>query len=304
MVLDLFRLDGQVALVTGGDKGLGQAMAVALAQAGADVAIVSRSGHNDATRAAIEAVGRRALALTADLGRPDAAVAVVEQVAQALGRIDILVNNAGIIRRAAALETELADFQAVLDVNLISVWALAQAAGRRMLAQGHGKIINIASLLAFQGGIRVPAYTASKHAVAGLTKALANEWAKHGINVNAIAPATWPPTTPRRYATTRSAAGSSWSASRPGGGAHQMIWLGRSCSSPRAPVTTSTAMSWWWMAAGWRGNRYAATRESPPICRPVLAAWQLPLRPRPGLPPAGSQSHMARRRLRRGASRW
>jgi 2-deoxy-D-gluconate 3-dehydrogenase len=188
MVLDLFRLDGQVALVTGGDKGLGQAMAVALAQAGADVAIVSRSGHNDATRAAIEAAGRRALALTADLGRPDAAVAVVEQVAQALGRIDILVNNAGIIRRAAALETELADFQAVLDVNLISVWALAQAAGRRMLAQGHGKIINIASLLAFQGGIRVPAYTASKHAVAGLTKALANEWAGHGINVNAIAP--------------------------------------------------------------------------------------------------------------------
>ena len=188
MVLDLFRLDGQVALVTGGDKGLGQAMAVALAQAGADVAIVSRSGHNDATRAAIEAAGRRGLALTADLGRPDAAVAVVEQAARALGRIDILVNNAGIIRRAAALETELADFQAVLDVNLVGVWALAQAAGRRMLAQGHGKIINIASLLAFQGGIRVPAYTASKHAVAGLTKALANEWAGHGINVNAIAP--------------------------------------------------------------------------------------------------------------------
>jgi 2-deoxy-D-gluconate 3-dehydrogenase len=188
MVLDLFRLDGQVALVTGGDKGLGQAMAVALAQAGADVAIVSRSGHNDATRAAIEAAGRRSLALTADLGRPDAAVTVVEQAARALGRIDILVNNAGIIRRADALETELADFQAVLDVNLVGVWVLAQAAGRRMLAQGHGKIINIASLLAFQGGIRVPAYTASKHAVAGLTKALANEWAKHGINVNAIAP--------------------------------------------------------------------------------------------------------------------
>jgi 2-deoxy-D-gluconate 3-dehydrogenase len=188
MVLDLFRLDGRVALVTGGDKGLGQAMAVALAQAGADVAIVSRGGHNDATRAAIEATGRRSLALTADLGQPDAAVAVVEQAARALGRIDILVNNAGIIRRADALETELADFQAVLDVNLVGVWALAQAAGRRMLAQGHGKIINIASLLAFQGGIRVPAYTASKHAVAGLTKALANEWARYGINVNAIAP--------------------------------------------------------------------------------------------------------------------
>lgn len=188
MILDLFRLDEQVALVTGGDKGLGQAMAVALAQAGADVAIVSRSGHNDTTLAIVKEAGRRGLSLTADLSQPAAAVAAVEQTVQALGRVDILVNNAGIIRRADAVETELADFQAVLDVNLIGVWALAQAAGRYMLAQGHGKIINTASLLAFQGGIRVPAYTAAKHAVAGLTKALANEWAGRGINVNAIAP--------------------------------------------------------------------------------------------------------------------
>jgi 2-dehydro-3-deoxy-D-gluconate 5-dehydrogenase len=188
MVLDLFRLDGQVALVTGGDKGLGQAMAIALAQAGADVAVVSRSGHNDSTLKAIEAAGRRGCSLTADLGRPDEGTAVVEQTARVLGRLDILVNNAGIIRRADAVETELADFQAVLDVNLVGVWALSQAAGRHMLAHGRGKIVNIASLLAFQGGIRVPAYTASKHAVAGLTKALANEWAGHGINVNAIAP--------------------------------------------------------------------------------------------------------------------
>jgi len=188
MILDLFRLDGQIALVTGGDKGLGQAMAVALAQAGADVAIVSRLGHGDATLAAVEAAGRRGLSLTADLGRPDAAVAAVEAAMQALGQVDILVNNAGIIRRADAAETELADFQVVLDVNLVGVWALAQAAGRHMLARGHGKIINISSLLAFQGGIRVPAYTASKHAVAGLTKALANEWGGRGVNVNAIAP--------------------------------------------------------------------------------------------------------------------
>jgi 2-deoxy-D-gluconate 3-dehydrogenase len=188
MILDLFRLDGQVALVTGGDKGLGQAMAIALAQAGADVAIVSRSGHNDTTLAAIEAVGRRGFALTADLGQVEAAITLVDQAARALGPIDILVNNAGIIRRADAAETELADFTAVLDVNLVGVWALSQAVGQRMLAQGHGKIINIASVLAFQGGIRVPAYTAAKHAVAGLTKALANEWAGRGINVNAIAP--------------------------------------------------------------------------------------------------------------------
>jgi 2-deoxy-D-gluconate 3-dehydrogenase len=187
-ILDLFRLDGQVALVTGGNKGLGQAMAVALAQAGADVAIVSHSGRGEATMAGVEAAGRRGHSIAADLGRPEAALAVVDQTVQAMGRVDILVNNAGIIRRADALDTNLADFTAVLDVNLIGVWALSQAAGRHMQAQGSGKIINIASLLSFQGGIRVPAYTAAKHAVAGLTKALANEWAKHHINVNAIAP--------------------------------------------------------------------------------------------------------------------
>ncbi len=188
MVLDLFRLDGQVALVTGGNKGLGQAIAIAFAQAGADVVIVSQSGQGGATLAAVEAAGRRGQAIAADLGRAEAATLVVDQAVQAMDRIDILVNNAGIIRRADAMETNLADFTAVLDVNLVGVWALSQATGRMMQAQGRGKIINIASLLSFQGGIRVPAYTAAKHAVAGLTKALANEWAKHGINVNAIAP--------------------------------------------------------------------------------------------------------------------
>ncbi len=173
MTLDLFRLDGQVALVTGGDKGLGQAMAIALAQAGADVAIVSRSGQGDATLAVLATAGRRGRSLTADLGDPTIAEPLVAQVVRELGRLDILVNNAGTI---------------VLQVNLIGLWALSQAAGREMLAHGGGKIVNVASVLAFQGGIRVPAYAASKHAVAGLTKALANEWAARGINVNAIAP--------------------------------------------------------------------------------------------------------------------
>ncbi|KAB8146064.1 2-dehydro-3-deoxy-D-gluconate 5-dehydrogenase KduD [Chloroflexia bacterium SDU3-3] len=187
-MLDLFRLDGQVALVTGGDKGLGQGMAVALAQAGASVAVVSRSGHNQATLDAVAAAGQRGLGLTADLGEPQAAAGVVEQAVAELGRIDILVNNAGTIRRAEAASTALEDFTAVLDVNLIGAWAAAQAAGRHMLAQRHGRIINIASLLSFQGGIRVPAYTAAKHALAGLTKAMANEWAGSGVCVNAIAP--------------------------------------------------------------------------------------------------------------------
>ncbi|HJZ50328.1 MAG TPA: 2-dehydro-3-deoxy-D-gluconate 5-dehydrogenase KduD [Roseiflexaceae bacterium] len=188
MTLDLFRLDGRVALVTGGDKGLGRAIAIGLAQAGAGVAIVSRSGHNAATLAAILAAGRRGLGLTFDVGRPESAEQIVTQTIQQLGRLDILVNNAGTIRRAAAAETTLEDFSAVLDVNLTGLWALSQAAGRVMLTRGGGKIINIASVLTFQGGIRVPAYTASKHAVAGLTKALANEWAGQGVNVNAIAP--------------------------------------------------------------------------------------------------------------------
>ncbi len=188
MSLDLFRLDGRVALVTGGDKGLGQGMAVGLAQAGADVAIVSRSGNNAATLAQIAGAGRRGLGLQFDLAQPDAAAQIVAQVTEQFGRLDILINNAGTIRRAAAAETTLEDFGAVLDVNLTGVWALSQATGRVMLAQRRGKIINIASVLTFQGGVRVPAYTASKHAVAGLTKALANEWAGRGVNVNAIAP--------------------------------------------------------------------------------------------------------------------
>lgn len=186
--LDLFRLDGRVALVTGGDKGLGQGIAIALAQAGANVAVVLRSGNAAATLNAIAAAGRRGIALTADLSSTAPIEGIVAETIAQFGRIDILVNNAGIIRRAPAIDYGWSDWRAVLDVNLDAVWALCQAAGRAMIAQGRGKIINIASLLAFQGGIRVPAYAAAKHAVAGLTKALANEWAHLGVNVNAIAP--------------------------------------------------------------------------------------------------------------------
>lgn len=188
MSLDRFRLDGRAALVTGGNRGLGRAIAEALAGAGADVAIACRSGEAPEATAAIAALGRRAVALAADLSQPAAAAPLVERAAGQLGRLDILVNNAGIIRRAPALETTAEDWRAVLDVNLTSVWACAQAAGRLMAAQGGGKIITTASLLSFQGGIRVPAYAAAKHAVVGLTRALANEWAPLGINVNAIAP--------------------------------------------------------------------------------------------------------------------
>jgi 2-deoxy-D-gluconate 3-dehydrogenase len=163
MVLDSFRLDGRVALVTGGNRGLGRACADALAEAGATVI----------------AAGSREL---------DLASADLHAYVSGLDRIDILVNNAGIIRRAPAAEVTADDWDAVLTVNLDAAFQLSQAAGRRMIAQGHGKIINIASMLSFQGGIRVPAYTASKHAILGLTRALANEWAGSGVNVNAIAP--------------------------------------------------------------------------------------------------------------------
>ncbi|MEU4623959.1 SDR family oxidoreductase [Actinoplanes sp. NPDC023801] len=163
MVLDSFRLDGRVALVTGGNRGLGRACADALAEAGATVI----------------AAGSKEL---------DLATADVHAYVSELDHIDILVNNAGIIRRAPAAEVTAGDWDDVLTVNLDAAFHLSQAAGRRMIAQGHGKIINIASMLSFQGGIRVPAYTASKHAILGLTRALANEWAGFGVNVNAIAP--------------------------------------------------------------------------------------------------------------------
>ena len=182
-----FDLSGRVALVTGANTGLGQAIAIALAAAGADIVAAGRSDPSD-TAARVRALGRRFHALHADLADSAAVAALVDGTLAAFGRLDILVNNAGIIRRADALEVTVEDWDAVLDTNLKSLFFLSQAAARHMLGAGGGKIINVASLLSFQGGIRVPAYTASKSAVAGLTHALANEWAASGINVNAIAP--------------------------------------------------------------------------------------------------------------------
>jgi len=183
-----FRLDGRCALVTGAGRGLGQAMAVALAEAGADVAGVDIVDV-DETRARVEAAGRRFTAMEHDLRGPETARRVVLHAAGAMGRLDILINNAGIIRRADSIDFTEADWDDVIDLNLKSVFFLAQAAARQFLAQsGGGKIVNVASMLSFQGGIRVPSYTASKSGVLGLTRLLANEWAAKGINVNAIAP--------------------------------------------------------------------------------------------------------------------
>ncbi|HJP73332.1 MAG TPA: 2-dehydro-3-deoxy-D-gluconate 5-dehydrogenase KduD [Pseudonocardiaceae bacterium] len=189
MILDSFRLDGRVALVTGGNRGLGQACAVALAEAGADIALLGRTEPSE-TNARLRALRRRAVHIPCDLAEagPAGIAAAVDAALSEMGRIDILVNNAGIIRRAPAAEVTGADWDEVLTVDLDAVFQLCQAAGRTMIARGRGKIINVASMLSFQGGVRVPAYAAAKHAVIGLTKALANEWAAFGVNVNAVAP--------------------------------------------------------------------------------------------------------------------
>lgn len=184
----LFDLTGKVAVVTGAGRGLGQGLAIGLAEAGADIALVVNKTAPVETMRAIEALGRRAVAVTADLSAESGAAHTVEETLRAFGHVDILVNNAGIIRRTPAADHSYADWKDVLDVNLNSVFLLCQSFGREMIKRGSGKIINIASMLSFQGGINVPGYTASKHAVAGLTKALANEWASKGVQVNAIAP--------------------------------------------------------------------------------------------------------------------
>ena len=184
-----FRLDGRVALVTGATAGLGGAMALALAEAGADVVVHDRSEPPLATAAAIEALGRRAATVCGDMSDPAAPAAVVRDAEAALGPIDILINNAGTIRRAPAAEHSDEDWDLVLAVDLSSAFRMSREVGRRLIARkARGKIVNTCSLLSFQGGILVPSYAAAKGGLAQLTKALANEWAAHGINVNGIAP--------------------------------------------------------------------------------------------------------------------
>ncbi|HEV2146819.1 MAG TPA: 2-dehydro-3-deoxy-D-gluconate 5-dehydrogenase KduD [Longimicrobiaceae bacterium] len=185
----MFSLRGRRALVTGASRGLGQAVAVALAEAGADVVCAStRRCGTDETCAFVRAAGRRAWQVEADLADREAVLAMADEAERLAGPIDVLVNNGGTIRRHPAAEHPAEEWDLVLRTNLDSVFLLSQRIGRSMVERGSGKIVNVASLLSFQGGITVPAYTASKHAVAGLTKALANEWARSGVQVNAIAP--------------------------------------------------------------------------------------------------------------------
>ncbi len=183
----LFSLQGKVAMITGANTGIGQAIAVSLASAGADIVAVARSSLTE-TQALIAQQGRRCICLPADLSDTGVIDKLVSDARAQAGSVDILVNNAGIIKRNDAVNYTEADWDAVMDVNIKSVFFLSQAVGRHMLAVGQGKIINIASMLSFQGGLRVAAYTASKSGVAGITRLLANEWAAKGVNVNAIAP--------------------------------------------------------------------------------------------------------------------
>jgi 2-dehydro-3-deoxy-D-gluconate 5-dehydrogenase len=188
VTVSLFDLTGKTAIVTGASGGIGQAIAVALAQAGARVAGVARSSQDETARA-VQAAGRDYRAIKADLASIEPVARILDETLAWAGQADILVNNAGILRRADPLEFSEKDWDDVINIDLKSVFFLAQAFARRALARGGGaKIINVASILAQVGGIRVPSYTAAKHGVAGLTKLLANEWAGKGINVNAIAP--------------------------------------------------------------------------------------------------------------------
>ncbi len=186
-MMNPFDLSGRVAAITGANTGIGQAIALALAAAGADVALIGRTPATDTADKA-RALGRKAEIVSADLSTIAPVEGVVAQTLDALGGLDILINNAGIIRRNDSLDFTEEDWDAVIDTNLKSVFFLCQAAGRHMVGQGRGKIVNIASMLTFQGGVRVPSYTASKSGIGGLTKLLANEWAAKGVNVNAIAP--------------------------------------------------------------------------------------------------------------------
>jgi 2-dehydro-3-deoxy-D-gluconate 5-dehydrogenase len=187
-ILDQFRLDGKLALVTGSASGLGRAIALGLAEAGASIACHGNRRSADETSRVIRSLGRESRSFTADLGAPGGADSLYEAVAEGMGAPEILVNNAGMIYREPAESHDLKAWMSVMQVNLNSAFVLCQLAGRKMLERRRGKIINIASLLSFQGGIRVPSYAASKGGVTQLTKALANEWAERNVQVNAIAP--------------------------------------------------------------------------------------------------------------------
>jgi 2-deoxy-D-gluconate 3-dehydrogenase len=188
-VLDLFRLDGKAAIVTGCGRGLGLGIARGLAEAGADIFGAGRAPEAAECKKAVEGCGRKFQYMEADLRFGKRIPEIIEKAAAAFGRLDILVNNAGIIRRADSLDFTEEDWDAVMDVNLKSLFFLSQAAAKQFIKQGTGgKLIHIASLLSFQGGIRIPSYTASKSGIRGLTMLMANEWARYGINVNAIAP--------------------------------------------------------------------------------------------------------------------
>lgn len=186
-MLNAFSLQGKVALVTGANTGIGQAMALALAEAGADIALAGRSEPSQ-TMAAIKAMGRRVAKITADLSNTEPVERIVAETLASLGKLDVLINNAGVIKRDDLLNFSESDWDVVMDTNLKSLFFLSQAAARYMVTQGSGKIVNIASLLTFQGGIRVPSYTAAKSGVGGVTRAMANELAPAGVQVNAIAP--------------------------------------------------------------------------------------------------------------------
>ena len=188
MILEKFSLKGKTALVTGSSRGLGAGIAMALAEAGANVTVHGSRAVPETTQQMLDAIGANHFAVVGDVSDASVAPLLIEEVIAHFGAIDILVNNAGTIRRAPAAEHSDEDWQAVIDTNLSSVFRLTKHAGRHMLAQGSGKVINIASLLTFQGGVFVPGYAAAKGGVGQLTKAFANEWAAKGINVNAIAP--------------------------------------------------------------------------------------------------------------------
>lgn len=186
--MDLFRLDGKVAIVTGATRGIGRAAAVGLAEAGADVVVLGNARAPEETQKAITKIGRRCLAFQGDLIDKAFRDKVVDETLATWGHVDILVNNAGTTVRTPAVDFADADWDRVIDVNLTAVFRMCQRVGREMLRQGSGKIINMASLQSFTGGITIPAYAASKGGVAQITKALANEWARKNVNVNAIAP--------------------------------------------------------------------------------------------------------------------